>query len=105
MRGAVRIEKNPLLCHANTIDWQAIAHNADPDAHFIKVTCLLRSKFLTRKSSLTYRFRLFPGQPRPKKLRFLSVELPNLSGFFGQTQTRLDGRSTSLLDQFAVPTK
>ncbi|XP_063242615.1 insulin-like receptor isoform X2 [Bacillus rossius redtenbacheri] len=35
LRGSVRIEKNPLLCYVDTVDWDAVARNGKGE-HFIK---------------------------------------------------------------------
>ncbi|XP_052100450.1 insulin-like peptide receptor isoform X1 [Mytilus californianus] len=35
-RGAVRLEKNPMLCYIDTIDWTRIAKGVDRKDHFIK---------------------------------------------------------------------
>lgn len=35
-RGAVRLEKNPMLCYIDTIDWSVIATGVDQRDHFIK---------------------------------------------------------------------
>lgn len=35
-RGAVRLEKNPMLCYIDTIDWTQIATGVDWRDHFIK---------------------------------------------------------------------
>lgn len=35
MRGSIRIEKNPVLCYVDTIDWAYISHAGEE--HFIKV--------------------------------------------------------------------
>lgn len=34
-RGGVRIQNNPLLCYADSIEWTAIADNTTPDEHWI----------------------------------------------------------------------
>lgn len=39
LRGSVRIEKNPLLCYVDTIDWDLIAH-AGKGEHFITVSLI-----------------------------------------------------------------
>lgn len=36
MRGSIRVEKNPVLCYIDTIDWGYIA--VAGEEHFIKVT-------------------------------------------------------------------
>lgn len=35
LRGGVRIEKNPKLCFADTINWVYIANGTQPEDHFI----------------------------------------------------------------------
>jgi insulin receptor len=37
-RGAVRIEKNPMLCFVETIDWTLIARHSSKDDHYIVVS-------------------------------------------------------------------
>ncbi|KAF4528838.1 hypothetical protein B566_EDAN014557 [Ephemera danica] len=44
LRGSVRIEKNPLLCYVDTVDWDLIAQ-AGKEERFIAVSAAVATKF------------------------------------------------------------